>query len=454
VTVPGAAEIDDVLPASEVADAARRFALRLALVVLAAFVLRLAYFWFSRKGVCDFTYPGDLRIHRRCPGDSVVYHHGANLLAEGRGFIVPTNYFLSAGTTLKAGADHPPLFTLLLAGVSWLGLDSWSWHGVVTVLIGTATVGVSGLFVRDLFGPRAGLLAAAFVGAYPFMWMNDGVVLSEGLSILLVVLVTWAAYRFWRAPGWRPAVWLGLACGAGILTRAEAGLFLPLMVVPMIVWSRTTWRARFGNAVVVGLAAIVVVAPWVAHNLERFNQTTTLSTGFGITLANSNCDDTYYGGGLGYWSFRCIGPVPKDPGLDQSDDEKFLRKKGMDYITSHTSRLPVVILAREGRVWNVFRVGQNARADVGEGRPLWATRLGLGVYYPIMALASVGVLSVRRARRVPVLPLVVPLVIVAITTAMTFGQARYRTTAEASIAILAALGVEFLWHRRRRSEPV
>ncbi len=414
-----------------------------------AFALRMAYFWFSRKGVCDFTYPLDYFYSPGCPGDSSVYHHGANLLADGLGFIVPTDYFASGGTTLKAGADHPPLFTLLLAAFSWIGLDSWSWHAIVTVLIGTATVAVTGLFVRDIFGSRAGLIAAALVGVYPFMWLNDGLVLSEGLSIQLVVWVTWLAHRFWRAPGWRPALGLGVACGAGMLTRAEAGLFLPLVVLPIILMTQASWRQRFVHALTVGVAAIVVVAPWVGHNLTRFNHPTTLSTGFGITLANTNCDDTYYGGGLGYWSFRCIGEVPRGPALDQSDDEKFLRQKGRDYIASHKARLPVVVLARQGRVWNVFRVGQNVTFDVGEGRPQWATGLGLATYYPFMVLAAVGAAAVRR-RRIPVLPLLAPLAIVAISASLAFGQARYRTTAEASIAILAALGVESLWDRLRR----
>ncbi len=429
----------------------RRFVFRLLVIVALAFALRMAYFWFSRKGLCDFTYVNDLGYHRGCPGDSYVYHHGANLLAEGKGFIVPTDYYVSGGTTRKAGADHPPLFVLVLAVFSWLGLDSWSWHAFVTVLIGTATVALTGLFVRDVFGPRVGLIAAALVGVYPFIWINDGIVLSEGLSILLVVGVTWLAYRFWRAPGWRPAVGLGVACGAGMLTRAEAGLFLPLLVLPIIVMSRSSWRQRLVHAVIVGVAAIVMVAPWVGHNLARFNNPTTLSTGFGITLANSNCDDTYYGGSIGFWSFRCIGEVPRGPGLDQSDDEKFLRQKGRDYIFSHKGRLPVVVLARQGRVWNVFQVGQNVAFDVGEGRPRWASRLGLVAYYPFMGLAAVGAVAVRR-RQIPVLPLVAPLVIVAISATLAFGQARYRTTAEASIAILAALGVESLWARRRRPD--
>jgi hypothetical protein len=467
---------------------ARRFTLRLGLVVAVGLAVRLAYLWFSRKGTCNFTYPADRPPG--CAGDSYVYHWGARLLAEGKGFIVPTDYIVSGGTVHKAGADHPPLYLLVLGLVSWLGAKTWLAHEYVSVVIGTASVAVAGLLGRDVAGERTGLFAAGAVALYPYVWVNDALVLSEGLSILLVLVVVWLAYRFWHRPSWTSAGALGVAVGAVGLTRAEGLLLGPILVLPLALRAAgLSWRDRFGRLAVAAVAAGATVAPWAIYNLTRFDNPVTLSTGFGITLANTNCDDTYHGPGLGYWSFRCIGALPwtqsrdelgqlddaevrqlaewadvtvprgsttgavidailaKGPTADQSDDELFLRHKGMAYIRDHERRVPTVVAARLGRVWNLYRPTQMTHLDVDEGRPLWASRLGLATFYPVVLLAAAGVVVLWR-RRIPVWPLVAPAVIVTIATAITFGQTRYRTTTEGALAVLAGVALAALVPRR------
>ena len=98
-----------------------------------------------------------------------------------------------------------------------------------------------------------------------------------------------------------------------------------------------------------------------------------------------------------------------------------------------------MVAARIGRAWNLYKPNQITYLDTLEGRPLWVNRMGLVAYYPTMALAAVGVVALRR-RRVPVYPLLVPLGIVTFAVAITFGQTRYRATAEGPIAVAAALG--------------
>ena len=66
---------------------------------------------------------------------------------------------------------------------------------------------------RRVAGPLVGLIAAAIVAVYPFMWINDGMLMSESLAVLMAALVLAAAYAFVQAPRPRQAVLLGLACG-------------------------------------------------------------------------------------------------------------------------------------------------------------------------------------------------------------------------------------------------
>ena len=91
-------------------------------------------------------------------------------------------------------------------------------------------------------------------------------------------------------------------------------------------------------------------------------------------------------------------------------------------------------------MWNLFRPLQMTHLDVGEGRPLWASRLALVTYYPTMLLVAAGAVVLWR-RRVPVWPLLCPLVVVCCATVITFGQTRYRTTAEGAMAVLAGIAL-------------
>lgn len=438
----------------------RTFGGALALIALAGLALRLGYVLTARHGVCG----GGILVDG-CPGDAWVYRRSALLLADGQGFVNPVEWVVR--NRAEASADHPPLLIVVLAAFSWVGLRSWTAHQLVIVAIGTASVIVAGLVGREVGGRRLGtpigLVAAALVALSPNVWLNDGNVLSESPAILLVLGIAWAAYRLWARPSWGRAAVTGALIGLAMLVRPESGLLIVLIGLPVVLGRRgSSGRDRIVHLVALGAAAGIVCLPWVGYNLTRFNHPVTLSTGFGITLANTNCDITYYGDRTGYWSPGCIPEFTRSPGADQSDDERYLRQVGTDYIRSHTRRYPVVVLARLGRMFNVYRVGQQVQLDTYEGRPVWAGRLGLAFFYPTLALAALGAVALRR-RRVPVSPLVGPVVLVVVTATITFGHARYRAPAEGVLCVLAAVGIHALalrvraGRRRaradRRSEP-
>jgi hypothetical protein len=130
---------------------------------------------------------------------------------------------------------------------------------------------------------------------------------------------------------------------------------------------------------------------------------------------------------------------------------EIFRKRSFDYIGDHASRFPVVLLARVGRTWSVFRPGDMLSVNEGEGRPRWITGLGLGFYYPLLVLAIGGVVVMIR-RRASVWPLLVPAVVVTVGTLLAYGQTRFRVPAEPSVVVLAAFALVagFDWLRSRR----
>jgi 4-amino-4-deoxy-L-arabinose transferase-like glycosyltransferase len=429
----------------------RAFTLAFLAIIAAGFLVRLAYVWFARRGSC-----GAAILVDGCPGDSWVYHTSANLLADGKGWIATSDYVLSHGRLRLPAADHPPGLIVILAAFSWVGLSSWLAHQLVMVVIGTASIVVGGLATREIFGPRAALIVAAIVAFDPDVWIHDGNVLSESLAILLMFAAIWTAYRLWYRPSWVRALVLGVVIGASMQVRPETGLLIVLLAAPITLLRRDgSLLRRFERLGVVIVASIVVIAPWVSYNLSRFNHPVFLSN-TGVSVANTNCDITYYGDLLGYWSPTCIPQFTRAPGEDQSDDDIVLRRVGLDYIRAHERRFPVVVAARIARMWGVFRPAQQIRLEYFEGRPRWAGWLALGALYVTLPLAVYGGVVTRR-RRIPLTPLVAPIILVTLTAVSTFGVSRYRAPAEPALCILVAVAIDALlvrlWPRRFAPEP-
>jgi len=109
-------------------------------------------------------------------GDAYFYHHGANLLVDGKGFIDPYRY---RNGVVAQTADHPPGTILVLAAASLFGMRSFFWHQLEMTLLGSATVVVVALIARDLAGRAAGLVAGVAAAIYPNLWFNDSMVMSS-----------------------------------------------------------------------------------------------------------------------------------------------------------------------------------------------------------------------------------------------------------------------------------
>lgn len=376
-------------------------------------------------------------------GDARYYHDGANLLADGEGFVHP--YAWRDGVRI-AGADHPPAYIVVLALPSLLGFDSIRDHMLASCLIGTGTVALVGLLGRRIGGAKVGLLAALLAAVYPNMWLNDGALMSETLALFLGVVVSIAAYRVWDEPSLRRFAELGVAIGLAALARAEAALMIVLLVAPLMVWVRGLggWRPRLQAGAIGAGAAVLVMAPWVVANMVRFEHPATLSTQAGPTLDVANCDETYYGDALGAWSFACATAIDED---DRSVLDQRTRDEAFTYIGDHLGRLPVVVAARLGRAWALYVPFDQLRFDsVAEARPMPASRVGLGMYYGLAALSVVGVVALRR-RGEPSFPLTVWLVNVGITVVVFYGMTRFRAPAEPFLVLLGAVGLVALVDR-------
>ncbi len=374
-------------------------------------------------------------------GDSYFYHESAKLIADGKGFVNPI-------IQTEQAADHPPLYLVFLAGLSWFGLTSPVSHILATVVVGTFTVILAGLACREIAGRRAGIIAAVLFTIYAGIWSWDGMLLSETFAILFTTLLILLVYRYRKKPSLWRAVGLGAVLGLCTFSRAELLMLSLLVVTPVILATRIeSWKNRIAWLCAAGATCVLVLAPWVLFNLSRFDQTVTLSAGGEITFATATCDETYYGPFTGYWSMACPTRFLEENDFDPSTGDQSVRseiytRESLEYLREHADRLPTVVLARWGRITGVWNPIQQAQLDAfPEGRNQWVAYTALLQWYPLVVLAGVGAVVLRR-RRVPIYPLIGPLVSVFVVVTIMFATNRYRAYAEAAIALLAAVGID------------
>ena len=351
---------------------------------------------------------------------------------------------------LEPSAGHPPLYPAYLAAVSKVGFESPLAHRLASCVLGAVAVGLIGLVGRRLAGDRAGLIAAGLAAVYPNLWINDGLILAESMYTVAIGLVLLAAYRFWeeRSVGW--AAILGLAVGGAALTRSEGATLLVFVVVPlMLLLAGEAWRRRVLLLAVAGAVAVGVMVPWVVHNMSRFDEPVFLAAGTGRVIAYGNCDATYSGPKLGYWDDSCT--LAEFPPGDESVVDVAHRELAMEYMGDHKGRLPVVVAARIGRMWGVYRPIQNVNFDIlFERRGQWPARAGFAMDLVLLPAAVAGLVVLHR-RRITIVPMVGIAAMVTFTAAVTFGVTRYRVPVDVILTILAGVAVD-AWFRHRRGD--
>ncbi|MGH8996121.1 MAG: hypothetical protein ACRDYB_08870 [Acidimicrobiales bacterium] len=401
------------------------------------------------------------RPHRSLGGDAYYFHDAANLLAGGHGFIDPFYFYGHHLHWQIQTASWPPLFVWTLASAAVVGFKSYFAQRIWAGIIGAAAVVVCAMAGREIAGRRVGAIVALIIAIYPNIWMSDEPALSETLTPLLVGLVLWSAYRFWKRPSIKRVAVLSLCLAVAALGRDELTSLFILLLLPMCLLARkTAWRQRFILVGASALVAIVVIGPWVGYNMSRFSKPVYVSDGLGVTLASADCGPTWSSGPLeGFWDIHCSLAVklPKvHPGADESIGATDEENAAVKFIKHHLDRVVPVALAKLGRGFGFFRPVQQVKLDIFfEVRPYHWAFVGLWSYYGLLALSVPGLIVLVR-RRITPLPLVAVTLAVMATMVIAFGDTRYRTPFEVVIAILAAVAVDGLWNavRRRPPQPV
>jgi 4-amino-4-deoxy-L-arabinose transferase-like glycosyltransferase len=186
--------------------------------------------------------------------DQVEYLMLADRLREGEGLTYPPG---------ERRLMRSPGYPIFLAAVGSV-VPGESAIRAVQCLLGMIAVLQVALMARRLGGARAGVLAAWIAALYPPLVFEPAYILTEPLYTVLALGCLWLTWNALDAPTAggqsRQAAAAGLVAGAVVLVRPEFALFVGLAGLVLLA------RRRWTPALVLGVAAAVVVAPWPAYN--------------------------------------------------------------------------------------------------------------------------------------------------------------------------------------------
>ena len=400
-------------------------------------------------------------------GDAYYHHHQADLIHRGHWFINPHEYIVH-GHILDSAGD-PPLYALYLAFWSRLGLDGVTDHRLVSTLAGFALIVSLGLLVRRLAGDLAGVIAAVLAALHPLMWINDMMLLSEGLYQPVIVAVLWAGYAWIEKPTAKRVVVLGAVIAVAALTRAEALALFGFMVIPLVWWlGGVGRREKLRQIGLCWLAGLIVLSPWLIYNNLRFEDPVTMSAVPGTVMMAGSCDEAWSGEAMGFWTVCFDSRGLWDeleaelPGstlrgesrvvYDESVLDSFNRRYALEYTFENWERFGVVALARMGRSLELFKPGHSLRLNYQvEGRWAEPSTFGLGFYYALLPLTVIGALVFWR-RDIRLTPMLSMWPTIMLASAITFGLTRYRVPIDIAMMALSAVAVSWLVEQYVRAD--
>lgn len=362
--------------------------------------------------------------------DSFNYHLLGAGLADGEGYVRAFDRVIS--DVRVPTAEFPPLFPGLLAVLHLAGVDTVRGQEVALALLGTATVVLIGLVGRHLGGDRVGVLAAAIAAAYPMLVLPDVTLQAEGLYALFVAASLLVALRARRSSRLAPWAACGALAGLAALTRSEGVLLVPLVLAP----AARAWRPLL----VAAIACVLVLAPWFLRNLGTFEDPVLLSNNSGTLLAGANCPSSWHGDRVGLWTYGCVEAVPLD-GRDEAERTRRFTDAGIDHVLEHPARLPAVAAVRVLRTFGAWAPGQQVREETErEGRHRGLLLAGYACWV-VLAVAAVAGARVARRSGLRIGPVLGTVAVAVATAALTYGNQRFRMSAEPAVVVLAALGL-------------
>lgn len=367
----------------------------------------------------------------RIAGDGADYYEIARNLALGKGFQ------LTGEPTRRRG----PLYPFLIAGVGNfapfpLGVQA------IQAILGAFNCVLIFLLGKKIFNFQAGLWASG-IYALDYLAIRQTVsLMPEILFASFFLLSTLFLMQNSLKNNLTQIFLSGIAAGLATLTK-EVLIFYFIMLSFWLVSLAGSWKNRVLRAVFFLLGLGLVIIPWIARNRLVFKE---------WSLGTSSMGHSFYLGNNPLISGRVVGEeweYEYDSGFPQNDPhlpplftkeaDRYLFKKGLEFIVSHPQDFLELTAKKVVRFWYPYYVNS----------PPLAKALTLLSFLPVMILGGWGIFSSRHKWK-ELFPLWGPIAYLTFVCAITISSIRYRFPAMPFLTLFAAWGLQRIGSNARQ----
>ena len=286
-------------------------------------------------------------------------------------------------TYLHPTAFRPPLYPAMLGTFYWVTGVHVGVGQLLNVALGAGVVVLAAMLGAHIAGYRAGVAAGIAVGVYPPLLANDVVLLSEPLSLALLLAMILLLVRS------RPA-WAGVACGLLVLTRPSA----QLLVVVVAAW--LVWRAGWRAAARFGVVTIVLVAPWVVRNWVLVGAPT-IVTSNGFNLVSTYSEEALASEGFADAVFDSRFTRINLTHRNEVELDNAYREHALDDLKDRPTT-PLLVVRHNLARYFELRPDVNESAERSDGHDITVRNVTLPLVYLVTVAGTVGLWRARRRR--------------------------------------------------------
>jgi hypothetical protein len=413
-------------------QALAKLATSLTLILLVAFVARVAFAWDQERKI-------PAAALATAPFEQETGSI-AQSLASGKGFSNP--FLRDTGPTAWLTPVYPLIVAATFKLFGALTVRAFFFLVFLNILFSTAVCiplyRVGNRVADSAVGAAAAWLWALFPNAImvPFEWIWD-----TSLSALLAASILWATLELAESDRWRDWCAYGLLWGFSLMTNPSIGSLLPFLLAWAAYRERkrrilpsASWFTKPGVALTI---AILCCIPWTVRNYVVFHRFVPLRSNFPLELYignNENYDDQHP---------HYPGPITKE-----RETVRYLRmgevpfmdeemRKAKKFILTHPRKELILFGDRFAAFWTgvPFAIQTFLESDS------WLVRVLIlcATFFGIGALAGVVVLIWRRS--VYAFPLAVYPAAFPVLYYVTHTSLRYRHPIDPIALLLTAIAV-------------
>jgi 4-amino-4-deoxy-L-arabinose transferase-like glycosyltransferase len=386
---------------------------------------------------------GELRFY-----DEHVYVGMVHSMATGHGVsldgVQPTAY-------------RPPGYLFLLLPVYLVTGGSVLAMRLVGVLALAGSVWLAYLLGRRAHSPATGALAALVVACYPLLVFTATTLYPQVPALFLLLSMIELAFRALPEDGPATRRRLGAALLAG-LVGGLLTLTVPTFAVTAIglvvylAWRQRSAAGRIAWRTVAVFVVATALLPvlWCARNAVQLHAFVPVSTNDGVNLLLGNSPNATPDSGTAV-DVSAYQRAAEARHLDEVALDHYFTSQATDWIEHHPGRAAVLYA---GKVANNFSYTDDLATPGQRGG---AQKLLSAVsYYPILLLALLRIVLLRRWRPRPAEKLLIGAIVVnVLLLAVFFTRLRFRVPLDALTIVLAASTVtHYLSRRADRRAPV